>query len=81
MSCCPKPFELCAVVTDPAAHAVVGSPGRYYWNGLAGTAFFIDPKEGIAVVGMMEILNGWPSYPQNLRVATYQAVTDSGIRN
>ncbi len=48
---------------------------------MAGTAFFIDPKEGIAVVGMMEILNGWPSYPQNLRVATYQAVTDSGIRN
>ncbi|MDE0063424.1 MAG: serine hydrolase [Gammaproteobacteria bacterium] len=71
----------CAVVIDPTAHGVVGSPGQYYWNGLAGTAFFVDPREDIAVVSMMQLLNSWHSYPQDLRVATYQAVTDSRIRN
>ena len=70
-----------AVVTDPSAHGVVGSPGQYYWNGLAGSAFFIDPKEDIAVISMMQLLNAWPSYPQELRVATYQAMTESKVRN
>ena len=68
-----------AVVTDPTVSGVVGSPGQYYWDGLAGTAFFVDPREGIAVVSMMQLLNSWRSYPEDLRVATYQAITDSRV--
>ena len=70
-----------AVVTDPSVHGVVGSPGQYYWNGLAGSTLFIDPKEDIAVVSMMQLMNPWFTYPQELRVATYQAMTESKVRN
>lgn len=65
------------VITDTAASGVLGSPGEYYWGGAAGTVFWIDPVEDIVVVSMMQLMGGWPSYRPDLRVATYQALTES----
>lgn len=64
------------VVTDTAAAGVIGSNGQYYWGGAAGTVFWIDPVEDIVVVSMMQLMGGWPSYRPDLRVATYQAITE-----
>ena len=30
-----------------------GSPGDFYWGGVGGTAFWVDPKEQMFVVYMM----------------------------
>ena len=70
-----------AVVVDPAAEGVMGSPGQYYWNGMAGTSCLIDPGEDMVIVNMVQLLNPWPSHSKDLRVAAYQAITDSKVRN
>jgi len=64
------------VVTDTAAQGVMGSPGQYFWGGAAGTVFWIDPVEDLVVVSMMQLMNGWSNYRPELRVATYQAITE-----
>jgi CubicO group peptidase (beta-lactamase class C family) len=65
------------IVTDTAANGAMGSAGQYYWGGAAGTVFWIDPVEDIVVVSMMQLMGGWPSYRPELRVATYQALTET----
>ena len=65
------------LVTNTAASGVMGSTGEYYWGGAAGTVFWIDPVENIVVVSMMQLMNGWPSYRPDLRVATYQAISET----
>ena len=45
-----------AVVTDPAAVGYVSSEGAYFWSGAAGTQFWIDPKEDLVVVAMIQHL-------------------------
>ena len=65
------------IVTDTAANGAIGSAGQYFWGGAAGTVFWIDPVEDIVVVSMMQLMGGWPSYRPDLRVATYQALTET----
>ena len=43
-----------AVVTNPAAVGYVSSEGAYFWSGAAGTQFWIDPKEDLVVVAMIQ---------------------------
>ena len=43
-----------AVRTEPGASVVEGSVGDLSWGGAAGTAFWIDPKESMSVVLMMQ---------------------------
>jgi CubicO group peptidase (beta-lactamase class C family) len=43
-----------AVVQDPAAAGYMSSEGTFYWGGAAGTVFWIDPKENLAVVAMTQ---------------------------
>ena len=66
-----------AVGLGPAATAVVGSPGEYYWGGAASTAFWVDPTEDLFVVFMTQL---FPSiaYPfrAQLRALVYQAIDD-----
>ena len=66
-----------SVVLDPARAQIVGSPGECAWGGMASTAFWIDPKEDLAVV-MMTQLTPSSTYPirRELRVLTYQAIVD-----
>ena len=56
---------------------VVGSNGEFNWGGAAGTVFWIDPVEEIVVVGMIQLMGSPWSLRSDLKVATYQAITES----
>jgi CubicO group peptidase (beta-lactamase class C family) len=66
-----------AVGLGPAATAMAGSAGDFYWGGAASTAFWIDPAEDLFAVFMTQLL---PSiaYPfrAQLRALVYQALDD-----
>jgi CubicO group peptidase (beta-lactamase class C family) len=66
-----------AVLIDPAAAELLGTPGEYYWGGAASTAFFISPAEELIVVFLTQLMNG-REYPirRELRVLAYQALVD-----
>ena len=68
------------LVMDTVAQGHIGSTGQYYGGGAASTIFWIDPVEDIVVVSMMQLMVGergnW-SYRPDLRVSTYQAITES----
>ena len=54
-----------------------GSVGDYNWSGYAGTAFWVDPKEQIVGVMMMQSPGAMRLYHRNLlRQLVYQAVAD-----
>jgi CubicO group peptidase (beta-lactamase class C family) len=42
------------VRTEAGVAPVAGSPGDYFWGGAGGTYFWIDPKEKMVVVYMMQ---------------------------
>ncbi|HEX7036745.1 MAG TPA: serine hydrolase domain-containing protein [Pseudomonadales bacterium] len=64
------------VVTDVPQAGVVGSVGEYSWGGAAGTVFWIDPVEDLFVVSMIQLMQSpWP-LRQELKVLTYQALTE-----
>ncbi len=77
----PRPgtvFDLgVATITDLGASASLGSPGMYYWDGIYGTTFWVDPSEQLIGVQLEQL------YPNALRVAdtfralAYQAVMRS----
>ena len=66
-----------AVGLGPAATAMAGSGGEFYWGGAASTAFWVDPAEDLFVVFMTQL---FPSvaYPfrAQLRALVYQAIDD-----
>jgi CubicO group peptidase (beta-lactamase class C family) len=66
-----------SVMLDPAKAQIAGSPGEYAWGGMASTAFWVDPREDMAVV-MMTQLTPSSTYPirRELRVLSYQAIID-----
>jgi CubicO group peptidase (beta-lactamase class C family) len=43
-----------AVRLHPGLAPVPGSPGQYYWGGLAGTTFWVDPREQLLAVLMVQ---------------------------
>ncbi len=54
-----------------------GSAGDFYWGGYAGTIFWVDPKEQIIAVMMMQSPGAARLYHRNLlRQLVYQAVID-----
>ncbi|MGD0299446.1 MAG: serine hydrolase domain-containing protein [Bryobacteraceae bacterium] len=66
-----------AVNQGPGKSATVGSEGEYYWGGAAGTSFWIDPKEHMIGVFLIQIL---PSEDVTARAQfkrmAYQALVD-----
>jgi CubicO group peptidase (beta-lactamase class C family) len=48
------------VVTDPAATQTLGSPGLYGWSGIYGTVFWVDPKERLVAIMMVQRYPGSP---------------------
>lgn len=66
-----------AVNLGPGKSATVGSEGEYYWGGAAGTSFWIDPKERMMGVFLIQVLppTNIPAAEQFKRMA-YLALTD-----
>ncbi|MHA2201941.1 MAG: serine hydrolase domain-containing protein [Candidatus Thorarchaeota archaeon] len=64
----------------PEVTGQLGSEGAYYWAGAAGTSFWIDPKEELVGVFMLNGINYNPdsrtSYSQLMELFTYQAIVD-----
>jgi CubicO group peptidase (beta-lactamase class C family) len=53
-----------------------GSPGDYYWGGAGGTYFWVDPKERMFVVYMMQSPSKRVQYRILLRDMVYAAVIE-----
>jgi CubicO group peptidase (beta-lactamase class C family) len=66
-----------AVLLDPAAAQVLGTPGEYYWGGAASTAFFVSPAEDLIMIFLTQLMPS-SSYPfrRELRAAIYSSILD-----
>ncbi len=53
-----------------------GSVGDYYWGGYAGTAFWVDPKEQLVPVFMMQEVARRNHYRALLRNTVYQSIVE-----
>ncbi|MGZ5921358.1 MAG: serine hydrolase domain-containing protein [Rhizomicrobium sp.] len=68
-----------AVTENVAATGLPGTAGEYSWGGAAGTYFFNDPKEDLAVVFMTQVLFAPDRIKirRDLRTLVYGAMTES----
>ena len=48
----------CAVVFDPAAAGLPDGKGTFFWDGAAGTWFWVDPTNDAVFVGMIQRMHG-----------------------
>ncbi|HKU97236.1 MAG TPA: serine hydrolase domain-containing protein, partial [Vineibacter sp.] len=63
-----------AVRTDVGRNPLHGSVGDYYWGGAYGTYFWIDPKERLFAILMMQAPEQRLPYRYLMRELVYQAV-------
>ncbi len=69
-----------AVTLDPARVGIPGTAGEFAWGGMASTAFFVDPKEDMAVVFMTQAIVDTARrvrLRRDLRSLIYGAMTES----
>ena len=61
----------------PGIAGVPGSAGEFMWAGYAGTFFWVDPKEELAVVYMTQAPSPIRAYYRRLmKQLVYQAIVD-----
>jgi CubicO group peptidase (beta-lactamase class C family) len=65
-----------AVRTAAGLAPMHGSVGTYYWGGLAGTTFFVDPAEDLFAVLMLQAPNQREYYRALFRALVYAALVD-----
>ena len=66
-----------AVSRGPGRTGATGSAGEYFWGGAAGTRFWIDPKEQMIGIFMIQILPHTNlTYGTQFRQLAYQAISD-----
>jgi CubicO group peptidase (beta-lactamase class C family) len=69
-----------AVTLDPVRTGIPGTAGEFAWGGMASTAFFVDPKEDMAVVFMTQMIASTAErvrLRRDLRTMIYGAMTES----
>lgn len=65
------------VVVDPAKAGNLTSAGVFGWSGAAGTHFFVDRKEGLVGVFMIQKMGGGgPRMSAEFETLVYQAIVD-----
>jgi CubicO group peptidase (beta-lactamase class C family) len=66
----------CAVVFDPALANLPDGRGTFFWDGAAGTWFWVDPTNDIVFVGMIQrrLAPGSPNVEYLSRPLVYQAL-------
>jgi CubicO group peptidase (beta-lactamase class C family) len=69
----------CGVTIDVARTRLPGTVGEYFWGGAASTAFWIDPREEMAVVFMTQVIGSDArlTLRRDLRTLVYSAMTES----
>lgn len=65
-----------AVRTAPGLASVPGSVGLYYWGGIAGTTFFVDPALDLFALMMIQAPNQRDYYRPLFRNLVYAALLD-----
>ena len=65
----------CAVAYDPLEAGSTLGKGTYWWNGAAGTWFWIDPSNDLVFVGMIQKLS-MPEPERTAKIALYQALVE-----
>jgi len=69
-----------AVRTAQGRSPVPGSVGEFFWGGVTGTYFWIDPQEQMAVVLMLQAPDQRLHYRYLTRRLVYAALTGSRAR-
>jgi CubicO group peptidase (beta-lactamase class C family) len=65
-----------AVRTQPGRNPLPGSVGDYSWSGVSGTYFWIDPKQHLIAVLMMQAPIQRLRYRYLMRALVYQAIVE-----
>ncbi len=66
-----------AVRVTPGHNPYPGSVGEYYWVGATGTTFWVDPREKLVAVMMVQLpLTQTQHYRSLIRSLVYQALTE-----
>jgi CubicO group peptidase (beta-lactamase class C family) len=68
----------CAVIFDPPEANLPDGKGTFFWDGAAGTWFWVDPTNDVVFIGMIQRMLGpaSPSLEYESRPAVYQALVD-----
>jgi CubicO group peptidase (beta-lactamase class C family) len=61
---------------EPGLSPQPGSKGDYYWEGLHGPSFWVDPKEQLVAVVMLQSNSQLRRYQKSMRHYVYQAIWD-----
>ena len=71
----------CGVNVNPAKTRIPGTAGEFFWGGAASTAFWIDPRENLAVVFMTQVIGTDVrlNLRRDLRTLVYSAFTESHL--
>jgi CubicO group peptidase (beta-lactamase class C family) len=65
-----------AVRTETGQNPLPGSAGSFYWTGAFGTTFFVDPKQRLIIIMMIQVpLQAGPFYRHAVRYLAYQAIS------
>jgi CubicO group peptidase (beta-lactamase class C family) len=65
-----------AIRTQPGENPLPGSVGSFYWTGIYGTTFFVDPKQQLVIIMMIQApAPGNALYRRAIRYLTYQALS------
>jgi CubicO group peptidase (beta-lactamase class C family) len=69
----------CGVNVNVAKTRIPGTLGEFFWGGAASTAFWIDPKEDLAVVFMTQVIGSDArlTLRRDLRTLVYSAMSES----
>jgi CubicO group peptidase (beta-lactamase class C family) len=64
-----------AVRTEKGGNPLPGSAGSFYWTGAYGTTFFIDPKQQLTIIMLIQVpLPANAFYRRAVRYLAYQAL-------
>jgi CubicO group peptidase (beta-lactamase class C family) len=65
-----------AVRTETGQNPLPGSTGSFYWTGSSGTTFFIDPKQQLIIIMMVQVpFSAVTFYRNKVRYLAYQALS------
>ncbi|MEZ5558020.1 MAG: serine hydrolase domain-containing protein [Pseudomonadales bacterium] len=65
-----------AIVGDDAGRRAVGSPGSYWWFGVAGTQFWIDPVEDLIGIMLIQVQRNREPLVNEFAGLVYAALKD-----
>jgi CubicO group peptidase (beta-lactamase class C family) len=69
-----------AIRKETGVSPFLGSAGEYNWGGAGGTYFWVDPKEDLFVVFMMQSPKQRVPYRPLLKAIVYSAITKPAVR-